>query len=100
MIDAVLADIGGDLCGCEDQHPCERFLRLEGIAHKTSQVGPPQSNGIVELHQTLFDEHLRVQCRTACYETVDEMQTALHAFLLRYKRERPHQGRRMTGRTR
>ena len=100
VIDAVLSDNGREFCGREDQHPDELFLQLEGIVHKTTRVGRPQSNGIVErLHRTLLDEHLRVQGRTVWHETVDEMQTALDAWLLRYNRERPHQGRGMNGRT-
>ena len=41
----------------------------------------------------------RIQGRTVWHETVTEMQAALDAFLLRYNRERPHQGRGMNGRT-
>ena len=97
---AVLSDNGREFCGREDQHPYELFLQLEGIVHKTTRAGRPQSNGIVErLHRTLLDEHLRVQGRTVWHETVDEMPTALDAWLLRYNRERPHQGRGMNGRT-
>ena len=100
VIDAVLSDNGREFCGRPDQHPYELFLQLEGIAHKTTRVGRPQSNGIVErLHRTLLDEHLRVQGRTVWHETVTEMQTALDAFLLRYNCERPHQGRGMNART-
>jgi transposase InsO family protein len=100
VIDAVLSDNGREFCGREDQHPYELFLQLEGIAHKTTRVGRPQSNGIVErLHRTLLDEHLRVQGRTVWRETVAEMQTALDAWLLRYNSERPRQGRGMNGRT-
>ena len=100
VIDAILSDNGREFCGRPDQHPYELFLQLEGIAHKTTRVGRPQSNGIVErLHRTLLDEHLRVQGRTVWHETVAEMQAALDAFLLRYNGERPHQGRGMNGRT-
>lgn len=98
-IDAVLSDNGREFCGRSDQHPYELFLQLEGIEHKTTRVGRPQSNGIVErLHRTLLDEHLRVQGRTVWYETVEEMQKALDGYLVRYNAERPHQGR-MNGRT-
>ena len=51
------------------------------------------------LHRTPLDEHLRVQGRTVWHETVAEMQAALDAWLLRYNRERPHQGCGMNGRT-
>ena len=100
VIEAVLSDNGREFCGRPDQHPYELFLQLEGIAHKTTRVRRPQSNGIVErLHRTLLDEHLHVQGRTVWHATVAEMQTALDAFLLRYNRDRPHQGRGMNGRT-
>jgi transposase InsO family protein len=63
-------------------------------------VGRPQSNGIVErLHRTSLNEHRRVQGRTVWYETVEEMQKALDAWLLHHDRERPHQGRGMNSRT-
>lgn len=71
-----------------------------GIAHKTTQVRRPQSNGIVErLHRTLLDEHVRVEGRRTWFETVDEMQAALDVYLQTYSRDRPHQGRGMNGRT-
>lgn len=100
VIDAVLSDNGREFSGRPDQHPYELFLQLEGIAHKTTRVSRPQSNGIVErLHRTLLDEHLRSQGRIVWHESVAEMQTVLDGWLLRYNRERPLQGRGMNGRT-
>ena len=99
-IDAVLSDNGREFCGRPDQHPYELFLQLEVIEHKTTRVGRPQSNGIVErLHRTLLDEHLRIDGRTVWHESLDTMQASLDAWLLRYNGERPHQGRGMDGRT-
>ena len=37
--------------------------------------------------------------RTTWYETVEEMQTGLEAYLETYNRKRPHRGRAMEGRT-
>lgn len=100
VIEAVLSDHGRASRGRPDQHPYELFLRLEGIEHKTTRVGRPRSNGIAErLHRTLLDQHPRVQGRTVWHETVEEMQKARDAGLLRYNRERPHQGRGMNGRS-
>ena len=80
--------------------PSRQRFQLEGIVHKTTRIGRPQSNGIVErLHRTLLDEHLRIQGRAVWYKTVAEMQAALDGYLLRYNRERPHQRRGMNGRT-
>jgi len=99
-IDAVLSDNGREFCGREDRHPYELFLQLEGIEHKRTRVNRPQSNGIVErLHRTLLDEHFRVEGRKTWFETIEEMQTVLDAYLVEYNSKRPHQGRGMRGRT-
>jgi transposase InsO family protein len=99
-VEAVLSDNGREFCGREDQHPYELFLQLKGIAHRKTKVKRPQSNGIVErLHRTLLDEHFRVEGRKTWFETIDEMQVALDAYLVEYNTRRPHQGRGMNGRT-
>ena len=96
----VLSDNGREFCGRPDRHPYELFLQLEDIEHRTTKVGRPQSNGFIErFHRTLLDEHLRVKGRTTWYETVDEMQQDLEAYLETYNRKRPHRGRAMEGRT-
>jgi transposase InsO family protein len=63
-------------------------------------VRRPQSNGFIErFHRTLLDEHLRVKGRTTWYETLEEMQKDLDAYLEIYNTKRPHRGRKMEGRT-
>ena len=77
-----------------------RALQLEDIAHRTTRVKRPQSNGIVErFHRTVLDEHFRVEGRRTWFETIEEMQIALNAWLVTYNTARPHQGRGMNGRT-
>ena len=99
-IEVVLSDNGREFCGRPDRHPYELFLQLEQIEHRTTKVKRPQSNGIVErLHRTLLDEHFRVEGRRTWFETIDEMQTALDAYMVTYNTRRPHQGRNMNGRT-
>ena len=99
-IETVLSDNGREYCGRPDRHPYELFLQLEEIEHRTTKVRRPQSNGFVErLHRTLLDEHFRVMGRTKFYESVDEMQDDLDAYLETYNTKRPHQGRNMKGRT-
>ena len=51
------------------------------------------------LDGTLFDEHFRVEGRRTWFETIEEMQAVLDKYLVAYNRNRPHQGRRMNGRT-
>ena len=99
-VQAILTDNGRECCGRPDRHPYELFLQLEDIAHKTTQVRRPQSNGIVErLHRTLLDEHFRVEGRRTWFETIEEMQAVLDRYLDGYNQRRPHQGRGMAGRT-
>jgi len=99
-VTTILSDNGREFCGRPDRHPYELFLQLEGIEHRTTQVRRPQSNGFVErLHRTLLDEHFRIQGRTKWYETVEEMQKDLDAYLHHYNHKRPHQGRNLGGRT-
>jgi transposase InsO family protein len=99
-VGAVLSDNGREFCGRGDQHPYELFLQLEGIEHRRTQVKRPQTNGIVErLHRTLLDEHFRVEGRRTWFETIEEMQVSLDAYLKTYNESRPHQGRGMKGRT-
>ena len=100
QVDTILSDNGREFCGREDRHPYELFLQLEGIEHRKTKVRRPQSNGFVErLHRTLLDEHFRVMGRKKFYESVEEMQKDLEAYLVTYNRKRPHQGRGMDGRT-
>ncbi len=99
-VDTILSDNGREYCGRPDRHPYELFLQLEGIEHRTTKVRRPQSNGFVErLHRTLLDEHFRIAGRTKWYDSVDEMQKDLEAYLKQYNQKRPHQGRNMKGRT-
>jgi len=96
----ILSDNGREFCGRMDAHPYELFLQLEGIKHRKTQVRRPQSNGFVErFHKTLLDEHFRIQGRSKWYESVEQMQADLDAYLVVYNTERPHQGRGMNGRT-
>ena len=96
----ILTDNGREYCGRPDGHPFELFLQLEEIEHRTTPVRRPQSNGIVErLHRTLLDEHFKIQGRINFYESLEQMQGDLDAYLLIYNYERAHQGRNMNGRT-
>lgn len=98
-ITTILSDNGREFCGRPDRHPYELFLQLEGIEHRTTRVRRPQSNGFVErLHRTLLDEHFRIEGGKTWYETVEQMQKDLNAYLNHYNRERTHPGRNMKGR--
>ena len=86
-IAVLLSDNGRGFCGRPDLHPYELFLQLEEIEieHRITKVKRPQSNGIDErLHRTLLDEHFRVEGRKTWFETVEEMQPVLDAYLEHY----------------
>lgn len=51
------------------------------------------------MHRTLLNEDFRIKGREKWYESVDEMQSELDEYLIRYNTKRPHQGRNMGGKT-
>ncbi len=92
---------GRELCGYPDQRPYDLFLHMEDIAHRTTRVKRPQSNGIfVRLHHTILDECFRFEGRRIWLEAIDEMQASLDDYLVACITKRPHRGRSMNGRTR
>ena len=57
-------------------------------------------NGICErFHRTVLDEFYRIAFRKKIYDTIDELQTDLDAWLVEYNYRRPHQGRWCFGKT-
>jgi transposase InsO family protein len=81
-------------------HPYELLLGMEGIAHRTTRVATPRTNGFVErMNRTLLDECFRVAGRTTWYLEPAEIQRDLDAFLELYNHRRSHQGYRLGGRT-
>lgn len=98
-IETILSDNCREYCGRSVQHPYGLILQLEDIEHRRAQVRRPRSNGFIELHRTLLDEHPRIKGREKWYESVEEMQKDLDEYLVLYNTERPHQGRNMKGRT-
>ena len=68
-------------------------MQLEEIEHRTKKVSRPRSNNYVErLHRTLLDEHFRIMGRKKFYDSFEEMQKGLEAYLKLYNTSRPHQG--------
>jgi transposase InsO family protein len=95
----VLTDRGAEYCGRED-HEYELYLSLEDIDHTRTKAYSPQTNGICErFHKTILDEFYRVAFRRHRFETLDELQRSLDAWMDDYNRQRAHQGRWCFGRT-
>jgi transposase InsO family protein len=99
-VGAVLTDNGREFCGRPESHPYALLLELEGIAHRTTKIRSPRTNGFVErMNRTLLDECFRVEGRKTWYVEPEEIQRDLDRFLAYYNLERTHQGYRLRGRT-
>lgn len=97
-VTAILTDNGREFCGTES-HPYELYLALNDIEHRRTKVRRPQTNGFVErFNRTVLDEFFRIAFRTKFYESVEQLQADLDAWLVHYNTERPHQGYRNMGR--
>jgi len=97
---AILTDGGREYCGRQDGHLYELYLGSQNIEHRVTRPSSPWTNGFVErFHRTLKDEFFAKAFREKWYESVDELQKDLDAYLVRYNERRPHNGYRTKGRT-
>jgi len=96
----VLTDRGTEFCGSHDRHEYELYLAVENIDHTRTKAKSPQTNGICErFHKTMLDEFYRVAFRKKVYDTIEQLQEDLDAWLFEYNEVRTHQGRYCFGRT-
>src|SRR5215471_8747368 len=96
----VLTDRGSEFCGNPERHEYELCLAVEDIDHSRTKAKSPQTTGICErFHKTVLNEFYRIAFRKKIYDTIDELQTDLDAWLVEYNYRRPHQGRWCFGKT-
>jgi transposase InsO family protein len=96
----MLTDRGTEFCGSHDRHEYELYLAVENIDHTRTKAKSPQTNGICErFHKTMLDEFYRVAFRRRVYDTIEQLQQDLDAWLFEYNDVRTHQGRYCFGRT-
>ena len=96
----ILTDRGGEFCGLKETHAYQLYLQVEGITHTRTKAYNPQTNGICErFHKTILDEFYRIAFRTKHYESIDELQADLDAWMDSYNTRRTHQGRWCYGKT-
>jgi len=96
----VLTDRGTEYCGNPERHEYELYLAVEDIDHSRTKAKSPQTNGIVErFHKTVLEEFYRVAFRKKIYQTIDELQADLDAWIRTFNEEREHQGRWCFGKT-
>jgi transposase InsO family protein len=96
----ILTDRGTEYCGKPDQHDYQLYLALNDIDHTRTKVKSPQTNGICErFHKTVLQEFYQVAFRKKIYNSLDELQSDLDAWLEKYNNVRTHQGKMCCGRT-
>jgi len=96
----VLTDRGTELCSSPDKHQYELYLQLNEIDHTKTKVRTPQTNGICErFHKTILNEFYRVAFRKKIYADLESLQMDLDDYMIKYKNERTHQGKRCKGKT-
>lgn len=96
----ILTDRGTEYCGRADQHDYQLYLALNDIEHTKTKVKSPQTNGICErFHKTILNEFYQVALRKKIYTSIEELQTDLDQWLIKYNTQRTHQGKMCCGRT-
>ena len=96
----VLTDRGTEYCGNKEKHAYQLHLAIEDIDHTRTKTKSPQANGICErFNNTCLNEFYRVAFRKRIYETIEDLQRDLDAWIKEYNEERPHQGRWCYGKT-
>ena len=100
----ILTDRGTEYCadkrGKPENHAYQLYLAVEDIDHSRTKANHPQTNGICErFHKTLQDECYSLLFQKKLYQTLEELQVDLDAWLEKYNKERLHSGRYCYGKT-
>lgn len=96
----ILTDRGTEYCGNREHHEYELYLAIEDIYHSKTKARSPQTNGICErLHRTVQEEFYAIAFRKKLYQSIEELQADLDAWIEEYNKERPHSGRYCYGKT-
>lgn len=96
----ILTDRGTEYCGAREHHEFELYLTIEDIDHTKIKAKSPQTNGICErFHRTIQDEFYAIAFRKKMYDSIENLQIDLDAWIDYYNKERPHSGRYCYGKT-
>lgn len=94
----VLTDRGTEYRGTREHHEYELYLAVEDIDHSVTRARSPQSNGICErFHKTVLNEFYQVAFRKKLYESIEELQVDLDAWMKEYNETRTHTGKNCYG---
>ena len=96
----ILTDRGSEYCGSRESHEYELYLDLENIEHSRTKTKSPQTNGICErFHQTIQNEFYASAFRRKLYESLEQLQADVDAWMESYNAERTHSGKYCYGKT-
>ena len=96
----ILTDRGTEYCGKVENHAYQLYLAVEDIDHTKTKARSPQTNGICErFHKTIKNEFYDITFRKKIYRSLEELQTDLDHWLMKYNEQRPHSGRHCYGKT-
>lgn len=96
----ILTDRGTEYCGKREQHEFQLYLDIEDIDHTRTKVKHPQTNGICErFHQTIQNEFYAIAFRKKIYDSLEQLQKDVDAWVEEYNERRPHQGKYCFGKT-
>jgi transposase InsO family protein len=96
----ILTDRGTEYCGKLENHAFQLYLSVEGIEHTRTKASSPQTNGICErFHKTMKQEFYDTAFRKKIYQSVEELQGDVDAWLFQYNNKRAHSGKYCYGKT-
>ena len=96
----ILTDRGSEYCGNRETHEYALYLDIENIEHTRTKTKSPQTNGICErFHQTIQNEFYASAFRRKLYNSLEQLQEDVDAWMLEYNRERTHSGKYCYGKT-
>lgn len=96
----ILTDRGTEYCGKIENHAYQLYLAIEDIDHTKTKAKSPQTNGICErFNQTVLNEFYRITFRKKIYNSLEELQNDLDAWINYYNDERTHSGKYCYGKT-
>lgn len=76
------------------------YLAVENIDHLMTKTKSSRTNRFCErFHRTILKEFNQIAFRKKIHRNLDELQTGLDAWLVKYHQERPYNGRYCYGKT-
>jgi transposase InsO family protein len=96
----ILTDRGSEYCGNRETHEYALYLDIENIEHTRTKTKSPQTNGICErFHQTIQNEFYASAFRRKLYNSLEQLQEDVDAWMVEYNNERTHSGKYCYGKT-